>query len=102
MLTTFFGIDADSRCDYRSNVDFAHFIWQTFDRFSICRYAITIFPTDDDATNPPTGFGASLSDTKLLFLKYYRATSDGWRDGMECDECAAMNRQFFGLISNCV
>ena len=70
MLTTFYGIDADSCCDYRSNVDFAHFIWQNFDRFSICRHAITILLTDDDATNPPTGFDASLSDTKLLFLKY--------------------------------
>ena len=98
MVTTFYGIDADSRCDYRSNVDFTHFIWQNFDRFSMCRHTITILPTDDDSPNPD----ASLSETKLLFLKYYRAASDGWRDNMECNECAVNNRHYYDLISNCV
>jgi len=35
MLMFFYGVDTGSRCNYRSNVDFVHFIWHHFERFSI-------------------------------------------------------------------
>ena len=47
MTMSFFGIDADSRCDYRSNVDFVHFMWHNFERFSVRKTAITILPSDN-------------------------------------------------------
>jgi len=40
-------IDAASRCDYRSNVDFVHFIWDSFERFSTRKFVITILPSDN-------------------------------------------------------
>ena len=46
-IMCFVVIDAASRCDYRSNVDFAHFIWYTFERFSTRKFAITILPSDN-------------------------------------------------------
>jgi len=52
MLMFFYGIDTDSRCNYRSNVDFVHFIWDHFERFSVRKFAITILPSDS-APIPP-------------------------------------------------
>jgi len=46
MLMFFYSIDTDSRCDYRSNVDFVHFIWEHFERFSIRKFAVTSLPAD--------------------------------------------------------
>ena len=75
ILMNFYGIDADSRCEYRSNVDFVHFVWEHFERFPIRTFAITVLPLD----NAPTPL--RLEDTRFLYLKHYRAFSDGrWKD----------------------
>ena len=29
-IVCFVGVDTDSRCNYRSNVDFVHFVWENF------------------------------------------------------------------------
>ena len=75
----FFGVDADdsSFCDFRSNVDFFHFVWENYDKFPIRKFAITILPRD----NSPVPF--RLEDTRLLYLKHYRALSDGWWNNRE-------------------
>ena len=46
-IMCFVGIDADSRWDYRSNVDFVHFVWDNCGRFSTRNFAITILPSDN-------------------------------------------------------
>jgi len=72
MLMFFYGVDTDSRCNYRSKGDFVHFIWDHFERFAIRKFAITILPSDSATT--PSG----LSDNRLLYLRNYIAASDGW------------------------
>jgi len=78
----FYGVDADSRCDYRSIVDFVRFVWEHFERYPIRKLATTFLPLD----NAPTLL--RLEDTRLLHLKHYRAISDGWwKDRDNCAEC---------------
>jgi len=48
-IIKFLGIDANTCCDYRSNVDFVHFIWDNSERVSIRRFAITILPSHNIA-----------------------------------------------------
>ena len=69
----FYGVDADDSlfCDFRSNVDFVHFVWENYDKFPIQKFAITILPQD----NAPVPF--CLEDTRMLYLKHYRALGDG-------------------------
>jgi len=52
MLMFFYGIDTDSRCNYCSNVNFVHFIWDYFEGFSIRKFAITLLPKDSSSTPP--------------------------------------------------
>jgi len=68
----FYGVDADDSlfCDFRLNVDFVHFVWEHYERFPLKKFAITILPRD----NAPVPF--RLEDTRLLYLKHYRALSD--------------------------
>jgi len=80
----FFDIDAVdlSFCNFRSNVDFVHFVWENYDKFPVQKFAITILPQDD----APVPF--RLEDTRLLYLEHYRAPSDGWwKDRENCVQC---------------
>jgi len=81
------GIDATSHCNYRSNVDFVHFIWDNFERFSSRKLAITILPSD--RVPLPLNLSFALpATTRLVYLQYYRATSDSpWLDRHNCGEC---------------
>jgi len=82
IILHFYGVDADSRCDYRSIVDFVCFVWEHFERYPIRKLAITVLPLD----NAPTLLRSE--DTRLLHLKHYRAISDGWwKDRENCAEC---------------
>jgi len=83
----FIGIDAASRCDYRSKVDFVHFIWDTFERFSARIFAVSILPSDNAAT-PLNLSSASPANTKFVYLKYYRALNKGLcLDKRNCNRC---------------
>jgi len=85
------GIDAASRCDYRSNADFVHFIWDHFERFSTRKFTITIPPSDNVAA--PLNLSALPTTTKLVYLKYYRTLSDGLcLDKRNCNRCMVKNR----------
>ena len=77
---SFFGIPSRAPCNYRSNMDLVHFIWDEFERFSLKKRAITILPADSSFAHHAQPQRLSISDTKLLCLQHYRATSDGWRD----------------------
>jgi hypothetical protein len=83
----FFFFYATSPYNYSSNVDFVHFIWDNFERVSSRKLAITILPSD--SVPLPLNLSFSLpATTRLLYLQYYRATSDGlWLDRHICDEC---------------
>jgi len=82
MIMKFYGVDAVTPCNYRSNVDFVHFVWEHFERFPLKKFSITILPRE----NAPVPF--RLEDTRLLYLKHYRALSDGWwKDRENCVQC---------------
>ena len=84
IIMNIFGVDADSRWDYRSNVDFVHFVWEHYERYPIKKFAITILPRDN-APNP-----LRLEGTRLLYRKHYRALSDGWwKNRDNCVDCVA-------------
>ena len=96
-----YGIDTDSRCNYRSNENFVHFIWDHFERFSIRKLAITLLPTPS-ATTPLHLFDTLLENTRLLYLRYYRAASDDWwKDRKNCDQCIYINRLTLMALSTC-
>jgi hypothetical protein len=81
LLFFFFGIDTSQPCGPRSNLDFVHSFWRHHERVSLNKYALTLFcPTPD-------------SRPIMLFLNYYRATSDGWRDTANCDTCVRLHQQ---------
>ena len=64
----FLDVDADSRCDYRSNVEFVHFVWNNFEPFSVRIFAITFLRS----VNVPAPLNISValpSKTRLLYLK---------------------------------
>jgi len=95
------GIDADSRCNYSSNVDFVHFIWDHFERFPNRKFAITILPSHK--VPAPLNLSSALpSSTKLVYLKYYRALSDGLcLDKQNCNRCMDKNRLSLQLLCGC-
>jgi len=97
----FVGIAADSRCDYRFNVDFVHFTWDNFERFSTRKFAITILPSDN-VTVPLYLSSALPSNTKVVYFKYYRTLSDGLcLDKRNCNQCLVKNRLSLHILCCC-
>jgi len=97
-----FGIDVSARCGSLSNVDLVYFIWDNYERMGTKQYAITLVPSDVDtfSTPPPLLNAASLVKPSMICLIHYRAGSDGWRDGSNCDTCVENYRSCVG--STCV
>ena len=97
----FLGVGADSRCDYCLNVDFVHFIWDNFERFSIRKFGIIILSSDN--VPAPLNLSVALpSSTRLLYLKYYRAFSDSlWMNRQICGECIIKNRLSLKFLCGC-
>jgi hypothetical protein len=63
--------------------------WRHADRISLNKYALTLFcPTSD-------------SEPTMLFLKYYRANSEGWRDTANCYSCLRQNKRLLKPYSFC-
>ena len=77
---TVFGIDTTKHCGPLSNIDLVHFVWEQFFRFSYKKRALALSPR-----------GAAKLP-KLLFLKYYRAESDEWKDTVNCDDCVERHK----------
>jgi len=86
-----------------SNVDLVYFIWDNFERNCTKQYAITLLPSNIDSfSSPPPLINAnSLINPLLICLKHHRATSDGWRDGANCDTCVANYHSFVGSRCGC-
>ena len=93
----FYGVDADSLfCDFRSNVDFVPFVWERYERFPIQKFAITILPRH----NAPLPLG--LEVTRLLYLRHYRALSDGcWKNRENCVQCVCDFQISLRALSAC-
>jgi len=89
MIISFFGIDTSARCGPPSNLNLVNFIWEHAERLSIVKYAILLFP--NDCLHPP-----------LMFLKYYRAKSDGWTDIDGCQPCIEHYQGVIRPFSTCV
>jgi len=75
MPVTVLVIDNTKHCGHRSSIDLVHFLWEHFLLFSYKKHALALSPRA--ATKLP----------KLLFLKYYRAKSDAWKDTANCSDC---------------
>jgi len=88
MLISFFGIDSLVQCGPPSNLNLAHFIWEHSERLSFVKHAMLLFPSN--CRHPP-----------LMFLKYYRATSDGWTDDDECQACTERYQEALRPFHNC-
>jgi hypothetical protein len=82
-------LDTSQPCGPSSNLDFVHFYWRHANRISLHKYALTLFrPTID-------------SEPTMLCLKYYRATTYGWRDTSNCDTCFQENQRHVRPFSYC-
>ena len=101
IMISFFGIPSRAPCNYRSNVDLVHFIWDEFEVFSLKKRAITILPADPSFPHHSEPARLDISDTKLLCLQHYRAASDGWRDEYCCDNCVAEFQSETFRLCNC-
>jgi hypothetical protein len=75
-----FGVDASRICGPRSNVNFVHFIRDNFERFYFMKYSLVVVPSPSSSL-PPEG--------RWVCLKYYRASSEGWKDCSQCASCVA-------------
>jgi len=96
----FLGVDLDSRCDYRSNVDFVNLFGIILSGFLYENFPLLFFHW---ATYPFLNLSGALPcNTRLLYLKYYRAFSDIlWIDRKNCSECIIKNRWSLKLLSSC-
>ena len=78
---TFLGIDSLVECDTRSNIDFAHFIWDTVEaQYAFRRHAIALFPDRERFT------------IRLLCLRHYDVPSVGWTFSSGCTICEIATR----------
>jgi len=71
-----------------SNLNLAYFIWERSERLSFAKHAILLFPSN--CRHPP-----------MMFLKYYRARSDGWSDIDRCQECIERYQGAIRHLNNC-
>jgi hypothetical protein len=69
-------VDVSDPTGVLCNVDLIHFVWNSFEFISHKRFALTLIPSDFTGGKP-----------MLLGLKYYRAISDGWKDGSNFTAC---------------
>jgi len=84
-----FGIDTSPPCTPPSNVDFLHFVWQHFKQFNFKKYSVTPLPSEDGSV------------PKMLYLKYHRTESDGWRDSARCLTCRLDYRRIMQCFTHC-
>jgi len=84
-----YGIDTTEHCGPLSNIDLVHFVWEHFFRFSYKKRVLAL---------PPRG-AAKLP--KLMFLKYYRAESEAWKDTVNCDNCVEHHKAIVEPFHSC-
>ena len=100
-IMCFVGVDADSSCNYRSNVDFVHFVWDNFERFPNRKFTITIL-SSNNVPAPLNLSSALASSTKLVYVKYYRALSNGLcLDKRNCNRFMDKIQQSLQILSTC-
>ena len=79
MMVCIIEIDTRKHCGPFSNIEFIHFVWENFLRFSCKKFAMALSPR------------GSFKLPKLFCLKYYRAVSEGWKGQANCDDCVERN-----------
>lgn len=78
-------VDTMKKCGTMSNLDLVKFIWD-FNTFSFLKYATCMKPT---------------TSTYVVFLRHYRAESDGWLNRARCDDCLALPKQLVAEQVGC-
>jgi len=72
MTFAFAKIETTGNCNPFSNLDFVHFIWTNYERFTFGKYCLTFIPR-----NEPDLPG-------VVCVKHHRAESEGWRNDIHC------------------
>ena len=75
-------IETTGNCNPSSNLDFVHFIWTNYERFTFGKYCLTFIPRDEPDL------------PRLVCLKHHRAESEGWRNDIHCPACHQVSEQF--------
>jgi hypothetical protein len=78
-------VDTMKKCGAMSNLDFVKFIWD-HNTFCFLKYAMCMMPT----TSP-----------YVVFLRHYKAESDGWLNRARCDDCLAIPKQLLAERVGC-
>ena len=78
-------VDTMKKCGAISNLDFVKLIWD-HNTFCFLKYAMCMMPT----TSP-----------YVVFLRHYRAESDGWLNRARCDDCLAIPKQLLAERVGC-
>jgi hypothetical protein len=80
-------IDTAIECGPFSNLNFVDFIWTNLIVLQFKKYAIVAVP---------------LVTPKILYLKHYRASCDGWKTNLLCDCCSdTYKRVLAPVTTNC-
>jgi hypothetical protein len=80
-------IDTAIDCGPFSNLNFVDFIWTNLIVLQFKKYAIVAVP---------------FETPKILYLKHYRASSDGWKTNLLCDGCSdTYKRVLAPVTTNC-
>jgi len=83
-------IETTGYCEPSSNLDFVHFIWSNYERFTFAKYCLTFIPREEPDL------------AKLACLTHYRAESEGWRNDIHCPACFASYQTNLRRFTHCL
>jgi len=83
-------IETTGYCNPTSNLDFVHFIWSNYERFTFAKYCLTFIPREQPNLH------------KLACLKQYRAESEGWKNDIHCPACVASFQTNLRRFTHCL
>ena len=83
-------IETTGYYDPTSNLDFVHFIWSNYERFTFAKYCLPFIPREEPDL------------PKLACLTHYRAESDGWRNDIHCPACVTSYQTNLRRFTNCL
>ena len=83
-------IETTGYCDPTLNLDFVHFIWSNYERFTFAKYCLTFIPREEPDL------------PKLACLTHYRAESEVWRNDIHCPACVASYQTNLRRFTHCL
>ena len=82
-------IETTGTCNPSSNLDFVHFIWTNYERFTFGKYCLTFIPRDEPDL------------PRMVCLKHHRAESEWWRNDIHCPVCVTRFQTNLRRLANC-